>query len=192
MPASATAGQTIGPIAVEVWDKFGNPVLDLDATITLSIDSGPAGAALSVSAPLQGAIASFDNLSLTAAGKYLFTAQISGLPAVQSQPLVIAPAQAARIVIANQPISATTNQTMPPITAYVEDQFGNLVTNVSQISASLLSGTAGGDLEGTLSTFVNDGIAVFHNLFVTLPGTYILTLNDGNLPAVQTGQITAD
>jgi hypothetical protein len=200
MPLSGIAGQSIGPIVVQVTDQFGNLVTNANGVVFLYIGSVPTNGApfFRLVSALQNGLAVF-NEELTVAGRYTFSATLGPVsfmiqppPVVQSPVLIIHPAAAAQIVVASQPVGGTKNKTLAPLTVNVEDQYGNLVTDVSQISISLLSGPPGGVLGGTLSTYVNNGIAVFHNLFVSVAGDYVLSITDGLLPAVQTGKISVN
>ncbi len=75
-PTDATAGQTITPpVTVAIEDAFGNIISSDDSTITLSL-TGSGGGVLggTVTLPTQNGVATFDDLSVSAAGTYALVA----------------------------------------------------------------------------------------------------------------------
>jgi uncharacterized repeat protein (TIGR03803 family) len=75
-PTSTTAGATIAPaVTVRILDSSGNVVTGDNATIALSIQSGPAGATVNgASVAAINGVATFNNLSLPIGGIYTLTA----------------------------------------------------------------------------------------------------------------------
>lgn len=181
-PATATAGQAIPAVEVELEDAFGNPVGGTNFTV--SIDSGPANATLNgtktESAP--DGIATFSDLSLTRAGQYSLAFADSDSESVVTNTFTVNPAAASQMSFSTIPTQGTAAATLSNIQVTLEDQYGNVATaDTSSVTLSLVSG---GTLHGTLTEPVSNGVATFNNLSITQAGSAMLSAADGSLPSV--------
>ncbi|MGA2233806.1 MAG: choice-of-anchor tandem repeat GloVer-containing protein, partial [Tepidisphaeraceae bacterium] len=82
-----STGETIGPaVVVDVVDQFGNVVTSDNSAVTLAIQSGPAGGVLSGTTieTAQNGVATFSDLSVSAAGAYVLTASDGTLAAANA------------------------------------------------------------------------------------------------------------
>jgi hypothetical protein len=181
-PAGLGVGEPIAPIVVQAIDGYGNLATGSDDDVTISMVSGPSGATLtgSTNVQMQNGMATFDNLTLSVVGTYTFKAVLGDLPAVVSSPVYVGPGAAATILINSQPTFATAGRPMAQTVVQVEDQFGNPVSNSDRVTASIYDSSSDGELLGTLTVKVKNGMAVFKNLYLTQPGSYVLNFSDGN------------
>jgi hypothetical protein len=194
-PTTATAGVPFSPsFAVQVEDAYGNLVYTDGSTVTLAIASGPVGATLTGTATAQAVdgIATFPNLSLTAAGTYTFAATDASLTTATSATLTVTAAAAAKLAIAQQPTTATAGATLSPAFAFqVEDVYGNVVkTDASTVTLAIASGPAGSTLTGTSTAKAVNGVATFPGLSLKTAGTYTLRATDGSLASVTSATLT--
>ena len=94
-PSNVVAGSIISPgIVVRIKDIYGNVVTSDNVIVILSIDSGPAGAALSgaVAVGVVNGVANFNDVSISTAGTYTLKAtQLSLSSAISSSFNVTAP-----------------------------------------------------------------------------------------------------
>lgn len=95
-PVSTTTTGTIGPISVEIDDSSGNLLTSDNSNVTLTIASGPTGAALggTTTVAAVAGVATFSGLSISTAGTYTLTASDgSDTPATSSSFTISAPAE---------------------------------------------------------------------------------------------------
>jgi hypothetical protein len=84
-PTNPDANAPMGPVTVQVQDANGHTVTSSTASVTIAIETGPAGGTLSPAAsssltvPAVAGIATFTGLSFTMAGAYTLVATSSGL-----------------------------------------------------------------------------------------------------------------
>ena len=186
-PTTGIAGATLSPaMAVKVEDAFGNIVTTNTSTVALSIGKGPTGGLLSgtLTAKAVKGIATFAGLSIKLAGAYMLKATDGTLTAAVTAPLTISAAAAAKLVIVQQPLTATAGiQLNPHIVVDIEDAFGNIVTgNTSTVT--IASSTAPlATLGGALTAKAVKGVATFNNLSIQKAGTFSLKVLDGLLTA---------
>jgi hypothetical protein len=162
-PPGFGVGEPISPIVVEAIDGYGNLTTDSEDSVTISVVSGPSGATLTGSTTVesQNGVATFDNLTLSVVGTYTFKAVLGDLPTIVSSPVYIGPGAAATMVINSQPTFATAGRPMAQTLVQVEDQFGNPVANSDEVTASIYDSSSDGELLGTLTVKVKNGITTF-------------------------------
>jgi hypothetical protein len=183
------AGATILPaVVVQVKDQFGNLVTNNQSAVTLAIASGGgAGVTLggTVTKAASGGVATFNNLSIAAAGTYTLVATDGVLGSATSSSFIItAPAlPATHLAISTQPSNAVAGTTISPaVKVEVRDANGHVVLgNQSSVTLAIASGPSGAVLSGTLTVPVVNGIATFSNLSLLTAGTYTLRAVDGAL-----------
>jgi uncharacterized repeat protein (TIGR03803 family) len=174
-PGTTIAGQTIGTFTVDVEDIYGNLVDDDNGAVTIATGTSIGGTTTVLT---SGGEAVFTDLSINHAGSYLLSATRGGLTSGSSS-LLINPAAASQLVIAQQPGDAAAGQSIGVAVVYVEDAFGNVVvTDSSAVSVS--SSTT---LGGTTTVAAVGGVATFSDLVVTQAGTHTVSANDGSLTA---------
>lgn len=196
-PVDTTAGATMSGISVDVEDASGNLVLADGSTVTLSIATGPTGAAIdgTATAVVSNGVATFNNLIFDTAGTYTLSATDTDggttlTPATSNSFTVSPNTTASSLNITNNPTVSPGNPTS--VNTALEDQFGNVETgdNSSQVILHVLNP------DGTTTTLgpvtVTNGVATF-NLSLTNPGNYSfnassgsLTVNTGNSPITLT------
>ncbi len=189
-PADAAAGETLGPITVEVDDAHAN-LFSTNAAITLS-SNGPLHGTLTVNA--VNGIATFDDISIKQAGDYTLYVSAEGLNSDNSHQFTITPAQPATLVITHQPFtSARAKESIGNIEVDIHDAYGNLIAD--DASDVTLSAQVNGEpadegvLAGTTTVTAENGVAVFSDLTITQKGTFTLTAEDGDLESATTGNL---
>ena len=179
-PTTTAAGAPMTPpIEVTAVDRDGAIVVSFTGTITLSLGSGPAGAALSGdrSVTAVAGVATFAGLSLDKTGtSYTLVASSSGMVDATSPVFAITPGAATRLAFTQQPTSSSPNAPITPaveVTAY--DGYGNLATTFTgpvTISigrdGSLLQDAV---LSGTATQNAAAGVARFTDLSIDQPGS---------------------
>jgi uncharacterized protein YjdB len=172
-PTTTVAGVSISPaVTVAVQDAGGNTVTtDQTTTITLAIGANPGSGTLSgtfTNVQVSNGVASFADLSIDKTGTgYTLTANSGVLTQAISSAFDITPGAPDHLFISTQP-SSTASVGVPflqqPV-IQVRDAFDNIVTtdNATQITVALHIGAAG-NLTGTLTVTVVNGVATFTNL----------------------------
>jgi uncharacterized repeat protein (TIGR03803 family) len=187
-PTKGTAGASLSPaITVDLEDRFGNIVTFDSSSVTLALATSPKGGTLTgktTVAAVHG-IATFTGLSLKIAGAYTLMATDGSDNAGVSNQISIAPAAAAKLVIAQQPTTGTHGVALTPsLIADIEDAFGNLITTASSsVTIALSSKPAGGAISGTTTVNAVKGIATFAGLKLSKAGSYLVKVTDGSLTA---------
>jgi hypothetical protein len=186
-PSNALIGATISPaVTVAVQDSNGNTLTSATNPVTLALTSG-SGLTGTLTATPKNGIATFSNLSVSAAGSYTLSATGTSLASATSTGFSItaggsAPLPPAKLAFVQQPSNALTGTTISPaVTVAVEDSNGNPVTSATNpITVALAAGTG---LAGTLTATPQNGIASFSNLSVSAAGSYTLSATSTNLTA---------
>ncbi len=180
-PVDTTAGVTISPaVAVTVTNSTGGKVSGVTVFLSLTNGSGAVGGTLSQLTDANG-VATFNDLSLTVAGQKQLSAVTALLTNISNPFNIIAaaPAQLARVTQASGSAVAGVPFATQPVIA-VEDQFGNVVSNVTDTVT--VSQTANGNLSATPGNSVAmatvSGKAIFSGLYITNSGTSTLTYVD--------------
>ncbi len=142
---SSTVGSPFGfqPV-VAVEDANNNIVTTAFASVSLSIASGPNGAALANCTATQfKGVVTFAGCSVNAVGTYTLAASEAGLASGTSSSFYVAPAPPAAFNIISNPLSAiaSSSANMGPITVQEQDMFGNPTTAAETVNLSSSSGT---------------------------------------------------
>ncbi|MEI8196523.1 MAG: hypothetical protein WCI73_11490, partial [Phycisphaerae bacterium] len=195
LPATNTAGQNIAPaLIVNVLDATGHIVTTDSSSVTIAINSGPAGATLggTTTVAAVNGVATFNNLSLTTAGAYTLKATDGTLTLATSTSFTINSTVASKLAFVQQPTAVTAGQNIAPaVTVNVLDQYGNLVTtDNSNVMIALNSGS--GTLSGTTTVAAVNGVATFSNLALTTTGVYTLVATDGTLTSTTSNSFTVN
>jgi hypothetical protein len=131
----------------------------------------------------------FANLSIDQEGTYEFLATSTSVNPASSNAFNITAGVGTHLVFAAQPTSFWQYSAMESsIVLNAEDQFNDFsyITNGPNVVATILTGPRGGILTGqTTATMVN-GVVRLTGLGATLPGTYVLEIRFGGMPAVTT------
>ncbi len=181
----ATAGVPfpLQPI-IEEEDPFGNlETGDNSTVVTASLSNGVGPLQGTTSITVQGGVATFIDLADDTAETITLEFTGGGLSAGPSTPIVVGPANLGALVIQTQPSStaqAGTAFAQQPVIVE-EDQYGNRETgdNSTVVTVSMTDGL--GLPDGTTSVTVQNGVAVFTDLFVTIAGTIALDFSGDGL-----------
>ncbi len=176
-------------LTVYAEDQFGD-FAPYDGTVTLAVASNPGGAILSGkrTAVAANGEAVCSTLSLNQLGNVVLTASSPGLT---SAPPTTISAVAGQLVVTTQPPSTTTVGTSFGLTVTVEDAFGNPETDFhGTVTLTLASDPGGGELGGTLSVTVVNGVAVFSGVTIGKKGNgYVLSITAPELQIAITSAI---
>jgi hypothetical protein len=186
-PSDVVAGEVMAPaIVVQATDPYGNVVSG--DTITLDVESYPSGAVYSsfTTTTDDNGDATFDGISVSTAGSYVFVATDATTSTGNSNSFVVSPAAASMLVFGQQPSNVATGIAISPnVVVDIEDQFGNLVTtDNSNVTLTLNSGD--GALNGTLMVQAQNGVATFSGLSLNGAGIYTIGADDGVLATIST------
>ena len=129
-PSATTSGATISPSpTVRIQDAYGN-LTPSNATVSMTLTAGPAGATLSGSTTRAAAagVATFNNLTVNTAGVgYRLTASSGPLPPTASTPFTVSAGPAQTLVLTG--LSDPTTAGIPgSVTATARDAYGNTST----------------------------------------------------------------
>jgi hypothetical protein len=193
-PSNGLIGATISPaVQVAVEDTSGNMVPGATDPITIALMGGSGLAGTLTATPLNG-IATFSNLSVSAAGNgYTLVASSPGLASTTSASFSInAPgggnaASPVKLAFLQYPSNAMAGAAISPaVQVAVEDSSGNAVSAATnKVTLSLLGG---GGLAGTLTVMPQNGVATFSNLSIAHSGSgYQLEATSPGLTAAVSG-----
>ncbi len=193
---TAIAGQPFStqPVIYEE-DQYGNLKKGDNSTmITAALYSGSGPLSGTTTVTVSGGIAKFTNLSDSTAETITLTFSSSTLTSPASNPVVVSPVTANKLLIHLQPsATATAGQAfaIQPV-IYLEDSSGNLLTsdNTSVVTVSLASGN--GTLQGTKQVTAEGGIVTFAGLSDNTAGTISLTFSGDGLTAGPSTNITVN
>ena len=183
---TTTAGATLPPVTVLVEDKTSHVVTTDGSLVSLTL-AGTAGGVLNGTTAVQAVngVATFSDLSMTKAGTYTLTSSDGALRPARSRSFKItADSSTAHLVLSQSlPATARSAKPLPPISATLEDQYGNIVKNSKTAATlSVVSGPAGEAIKGRTSVPFLNGVASFRSLRLSPAGAYTLQLADGALP----------
>jgi uncharacterized repeat protein (TIGR03803 family) len=184
-PTTATAGQTIATVTMDIEDAYGNLVTTDTSLVTVSTNTTLHG---TTSAHAAGGIATFSDLSVRSAGSHTLSISDGSLPSTASNAFRINPAAAAQLVFNQQPTNTTAGQTIGAFTLNVADTYGNLVT--TNTSTVTLTTPDGASLSGTTGVAAIGGIASFAGLSIMRAGARSLTAADSGLTSAASGSFT--
>ena len=197
-PGSVQAGSLFG-FAVGADDSFGNPttIFPANATVSVSLatnpgNSNPSGIAMTV--PVVNGIATFSGLTLNKVGQnYTLLVTSSGLTSATTNGINVVNAPADHLVItqANEPPTPVNAGQPFGLAVTALDPFGNVATDFSgNVTVALVQA---GNLTGTTSVSVSNGVAAFSNLAITTTGTYqLLATSSPVLTSVTTTSIVVN
>src|SRR5262249_36903146 len=160
------------PIVVDVVDQYGNTVTDENSTVvTASLASGLGTLAGTTTATAVDGVASFDDLEDDTAGSLTLRFAAPDLTSITSDPSVVAPGPATKLVIQPPGDIAAGKPFAMEVDAY--DAYGNLATSFhNPVTVGLASGP--GTLSGTTTVTASDGVAMFNDLVSTTSGSISL------------------
>jgi len=202
VPAADTLAFSVQPVGAIAGSPFGTqPVVTAQTaggatdeaftgSVTLSIKTGPAGAALSgtITTAAVAGVATFTNLSISkAAGGYVLTAAAPGVASADSAAFAVAPGAPSQLAFTVQPSSASSNVAISPAPSVgALDAFGNPTPSFSApVNVQIGGGTAGATLLGTFTQSASGGVASFPDLAVDKTGAgYSLTASSAGLTPV--------
>jgi hypothetical protein len=178
-PSGTTAGQTLAPVTVEVFDAYGNPVINSNMQVTVA-SSVPGTLSGSTSAPVVNGFATFPALALTQAGTFTLTASLAGQASVTTAPFPVSAASSsggggtkpttavvAKLHFLSVPSKATVGHSLGTVRVQLLDSHGRPVKVRQSVSLRLLHGR----LKGTITVRTDaNGIATFTGLSITTVG----------------------
>lgn len=190
------AGAFLTPaVVVEARTAGGALASDFNGPVTLTIASGPGGAALSgtTTVAAENGVATFADLKLTTAGAgYVLEASTAGAAVGATNAFTVTAGSATRVAITQAATSGTAGIALTPAlgaTAY--DEYGNVATGYAGVlSVALATGPAGAVLGGTTNQPATDGVASFGDLTLDLPGSYTLEVGAEGIASDTSGTIT--
>jgi hypothetical protein len=192
-PASTTAGVSIAPpMTVQLQDALNNPVAAAGVAVSLTLTTGTGSLAGTVTRNTDGTgLATFDDISISAAGSKNITASSAGVTSAVSSSFAISAAAASQLTFVQQPTNVTAGAAITPaVTVQVRDAFGNAVAAAgTSVTITLSSGT--GALGGTATQSTNaSGVATFSNLSVNLAGAKAITASSTGLASSTSAAFT--
>ncbi len=165
-PLSGTAGAALTTLTVAVVDAGGNVVTSATDSVTIAIQSGPAGATLSGTTTVLAVsgIATFAGLSLdksTSTTTYTLVVTATGRTSALRTGLVVSPAAPTRLAFTTQPAANVPAGAAFTVGVTAYDALGNVATNASTpialalaanpTGATLLTPTSGSTLSGVMT-----------------------------------------
>jgi hypothetical protein len=155
--------------------------------ITLSIASGSGSLAGTTTVQASNGVATFSNLSISSAGAFSLAASGSSLTGSDSTGFTITEPH---LVFVQQPGSALSGVNFSsPVEVEIEDPDGNVVNSNSTVTLSLASGP--GNLSGTSTAQVDNGLATFSSLQLSTAGTLTIQATDSPYTSATSTTITA-
>jgi hypothetical protein len=181
-PTTTPVGAPITPaVQVSGQDSYGNLVPSFVGTVTVALQSNPAGGTLSGTTAVTAVsgVATFTTLSLNKSGTgYALNAQSPGIPAVSSVDFSVTGGPATQLAFTVQPTSTLSAHAISPaVRVTAEDATGNIATSFTgNVTVALGANPGGGPLLGTLTVAAVNGVASFVNLSINTTATgYTLT-----------------
>jgi hypothetical protein len=164
-------------------NSLGAPATNVLVTLSLLSGTAPLNGTLSQATDGSG-VATFANLSLTAAGAKQLLATAGSLTSTGAS-FNITASSAAALTFSTQPSEVGVNKPItPPVVVQLLDTYGNIVaSNGVAITMALTSGT--GTLSGNTNIATDaTGKSTFTNLSLNLTGTKTLTANKSGLSSM--------
>ena len=175
-PSSTPSGVAIAPaVKVVVQDAFGNAVTAGRYSITMALETNPAGGTLWGTTALSSTLgaAAFANLKIDNAGVgYTLKATAPGLVPAISKAFAVTFGRAYRLAFVTQPGTTTAGVPFSPaLTVEVRDSAGNRVTEgTTPVTMGIGFNSNGGTLSGTANVNTANGIATFADLSLDKEG----------------------
>jgi hypothetical protein len=176
-PGNTPVGMAISPaVTVEIDDANGHRITTDSSTVTLTLASGAGALNGTLSSAAVNGLATFSNLSLSAAGAHTLLATDGTDGSATSTSFN---ATVPSLAFVQQPTAALVGASISPsVTVEVLDANGHLLSSDdSSVTLALASGI--GALDGTVTTAAHNGIATFTGLSISARGTHSLTATDG-------------
>ncbi len=174
-PEDGTVGVAIEPpVTVELVDALGNPVGAGTTAVTVALGQNQSGATLggTVTRTAVNGVATFDDLTVSAAGEYTLTASATGLTGVESGAFEVVVVRVTALQFTVQPATGTAGLPMAPVVVTLRDAAGNVATGAtSPVTLSLGTNPTGAPLQGTLTVTPVAGLATFADLRIDVAGT---------------------
>ena len=164
-PQNAAVGAVIAPaVQVAIEDSAGNILAGSSATVALTLNGGTGTLGGTTSVAASMGVATFNNLTVSAAGSYTLSAASGTLPAAASSAFSIGSGSSGsgnRLVFSTQPTSTQAGNNIN-VTVQVQDGNGNVVTSATNsITVSLFTNPGGDTLMGTRTVSAVNGAASF-------------------------------
>jgi uncharacterized repeat protein (TIGR03803 family) len=190
VPQNTKAGSTIQNITVSVHTAQGFLISGDVTPVTLSVAFGPGSLTGTTTVNTVNGIARFSDVFIDTAGIYQLVAKEGSDASPSSVRFVISPAAATKLVFAAPPVNTIAGQIYnPPVVVYVMDKFGNIVRNVN--TPVTLSTAAGpGKVFGITSVRLNNGAAIFSDVWLQTAGKYTLTAKASLLTSITSAAFT--
>ena len=192
-PTTAVTAGAGFPLTVSVETYLGAVDTAYNGTVTLSINSGPAGSTIggTTSAAVSSGVATFDNVILDTAGSYVLQASSGNLiPGDTNTITVVASSIAAGLYIVDQPPSSVEAGAGFGLEVGAVDQFGNPTALTGNVSLAILNNPGNSPLGGQTSVTASGGVANFSGLTLNIVGDgYTLQASDGSLATATTSGI---
>ena len=197
VPSTGTAGSVLPTLTVAIEDAYGNVINTNTSAPTIALDYYPTGGSFASGSTMTVAavngVATFNNLTLTTAGTYIFYTFDGSLASATTGSIVISPAAATAVVFTQTPATGLAGSKLASYTAAIKDAYGNTVTTDTSTVTIAVDGGSGGFASGsTLTAKAVRGVATFKNLTLTTSGTYRLTATSGLLASATTGNVVVN
>jgi hypothetical protein len=185
-PVSTHAGTAFN-VTVTAYDPYGNVATGFTGTVAFDTTDpiGDLPADYTFTGSDQG-VHTFQ-VTLKQALPQTVSVAAAGLTAAQQSGITVIAGAAAKLVFVAPPANTFPNLAIPtPVTVQIQDQFGNPVSDPSQVSLSLAFGPARSKLKGVLFALPDaNGLVTFPKVMFTKPGTYKLMASSalGTTPA---------
>jgi hypothetical protein len=187
-PTNGRSGTALSPaVAVTLRDPYGNAASESHQDVTLTIGTGPTGAALvggGPRPPVTGVV-TFGSVKLDKAGSYTLTATAAGCTAATSASFAIAAGDPATLGFVAQPTDVVAGTSITPaVQVGIFDAAGNPVASATDsVALAIQTGPSGAVLTGIGATAAVAGVATFAAVQGTTTGTYTLRATSGALTA---------
>src|ERR1043166_6112206 len=193
-PSTATAGSTFSSsTVVRLLDAFGNLATNDSSTVVTAARSAGTGTALlggTTAVTAVNGVATFSTLRYDKAEAITITFSSGSLTSATSSTVTVSPAAASKLAIVVPPSTTATAgfvfAQQPQI--QIQDQFGNLCTNNSTVTAARSAGS--GNLQGTTNVNAVGGVATFTDLAHNVATNITILFSSSGLASTTSGTIS--
>src|ERR1043166_5002197 len=193
-PSTATAGSTFSSATVvRLLDAFGNLATNDSSTVVTAARSAGTGTALlggTTAVTAVNGVATFSTLRYDKAEAITITFSSGSLTSATSSTVTVSPAAASKLAIVVPPSTTATAgfvfAQQPQI--QIQDQFGNLCTNNSTVTAARSAGS--GNLQGTTNVNAVGGVATFTDLAHNVATNITILFSSSGLASTTSGTIS--
>ncbi len=173
---------------IDLEDQYDNvETTDSSTVVTAILASGAGTLTGAKTATVTSGVASFNDLEDDTAGALTLRFAAGDLPPVTSEPSIVSPAPAKKLVFVTQPGNIVAGIKFG-LTVDAEDSFGNTDTSYNGAVTVALANSSGG-LGGATTENAASGAATFTDLIVTTSGAISLDASSGSLTAGTSGDI---